>query len=160
MNNFKIRHRILSGVLFFVYIIALVYFMFFSEMLGRSIVSVSYNYNLIPFKEISRFIRYSHVLGMGAVVANLLGNVIAFVPFGLFLPCLINHKFGYAGMTILSLDLSLSIEILQLVCKVGSFDVDDLLLNTLGGFLGYFIFRMILRYGKRNVNVDEQSKIQ
>ena len=32
------------------------------------------------------------------------------------------------------------IELIQLVSKVGSFDVDDLMLNTLGGVLGYLTF--------------------
>ena len=36
--------------------------------------------------------------------------------------------------------LSLAIELIQLVSKVGSFDVDDLMLNTLGGVLGYLTF--------------------
>ena len=41
-------------------------------------------------------------------------------------------------MTVLySFELSLLVELLQLVFKVGSFDVDDLLLNTIGGLLGY-----------------------
>ena len=43
-------------------------------------------------------------------------------------------------VVLLSLELSLTVEILQLVAKVGSFDVDDLLLNTLGGLVGYVCF--------------------
>ena len=40
-------------------------------------------------------------------------------------------------MLILSFLLTLSIETIQLVFKVGSFDVDDMFLNTLGGIAGY-----------------------
>ena len=36
--------------------------------------------------------------------------------------------------------LSLCVEIIQLFTRVGSFDVDDILLNTIGGVLGYIIF--------------------
>jgi len=32
------------------------------------------------------------------------------------------------------------VETIQLVWKVGSFDVDDLILNTLGGVIGYLLF--------------------
>ena len=44
-------------------------------------------------------------------------------------------------MTVLySFELSLLVELLQLVFKVGSFDVDDMLLNTFGGVIGYIVF--------------------
>lgn len=36
---------------------------------------------------------------------------------------------------------SLLVESIQLVSKLGSFDVDDIMLNTLGGILGYVLFR-------------------
>ena len=39
--------------------------------------------------------------------------------------------------------MSLCIETVQLVCKVGSFDVDDLLLNTIGGIVGYIFYRVV-----------------
>ena len=38
--------------------------------------------------------------------------------------------------------LSFGIETAQLLTKVGAFDVDDIFLNTLGGCLGYIIFRL------------------
>ena len=34
----------------------------------------------------------------------------------------------------------LFVECFQLVTRVGSFDVDDMLLNTLGGVIGYIVF--------------------
>lgn len=49
-----------------------------------------------------------------------------------------NRKFlRVLGMTFL---LSLFIECIQLIFRVGSFDVDDLILNTLGGVIGYIVF--------------------
>ena len=48
-------------------------------------------------------------------------------------------------MVFLSFDLSLVVEILQLLSKVGSFDVDDLLLNTLGGAIGYIGYLILLK---------------
>ncbi len=39
-----------------------------------------------------------------------------------------------------SFGLSLCVETFQILTRVGSFDVDDLLLNTLGGVLGYILF--------------------
>lgn len=159
MRKLDKRHRIGSGVLFFIYLVLLMYFMFFAESLGRDTVSLEYHYNLVPFKEITRFLTYWRKLGIGAVAANLLGNVVAFVPFGLFLPGLVNNRYGYIGMTILSLDMSLVIELSQLISKVGSFDVDDLILNTIGGFIGYCIFRQIFKNRKGNVTEHGESKV-
>lgn len=42
--------------------------------------------NLVPFKEIKRFIIYYRQIGINAVILNLAGNVVAFMPFGFFLP--------------------------------------------------------------------------
>lgn len=160
MVKFKIEHRVISGALFALYIVALIYFMFFAEILGRTTSLQEYHYNLIPFKEISRFITYSGRLGFGAVFANLVGNVVAFIPFGMFLPVISNHKRKLFGMTLLSFELSLLIEVTQLVSKAGSFDVDDLILNTLGGLLGYCLFKWIYWYRIEKEKRHEQSKIQ
>lgn len=151
MERITTKHRVVSGIAFGVYILLLIYFMFFADSLGRTVLYSEYQYNLVPLKEISRFITYSKKLGMGVVAANLLGNVIAFIPFGLFLPVLTKHRFGIVGMTVLSIELSMLIEILQLVSKVGSFDIDDIILNTLGGIIGYLLFRAIVVWRRKNV---------
>ena len=70
-------------VLFILYLIALTYFLFFAESFGRVPgAQTDYAYNLMPFREISRFIKYRGLLGFQAVLLNLAGNVLGFVPFG------------------------------------------------------------------------------
>ena len=59
-----------------------------------------------------------------------------------------------AGAVALGFFLSLLVEGLQLVTGVGSFDVDDLILNTVGTAAGYLMFRLCLsirrkQYGKK-----------
>lgn len=132
--------RICSKVIFGVYIILLIYFLFFAESTGRTFEGRSYHYNLVLFKEIKRFIVYRHSLGATAVALNLLGNIAAFIPFGMLLPVFHRRFRSLLYMTLLTLEFSLAVELLQLVTKVGSFDVDDLLLNTIGGMLGYLAF--------------------
>ena len=128
-------------VLFVIYVLLLIYFLFFSEEYGRvAEMDREYQYNLIPFVEIRRFWVYREQLGIFAVFTNLFGNVIGFVPFGLLLP-VIFRNFRKAGRIVMSgFALSLTVETIQLISRVGSFDVDDLMLNTLGAFLGYLIF--------------------
>ncbi len=116
------------------------YFLFFAEIMGRTNLTGSYHYNLIPFLEIRRFIVYRKKLGMLAVLVNLLGNVAAFLPFGFFLPTLSEKNRSFFYVTLMSFEFSLLIECIQLFSKVGSFDVDDMILNTLGGSIGFLCF--------------------
>lgn len=139
-NDYKKILRICSKVMFGVYIICLTYFLFFAESMGRTFESRSYHYNLELFKEIGRFIKYRHVLGTQAVLLNLVGNMVAFFPFGFFLPILHPKCRNFLYTVFFSFEFSLLVETIQLISKVGSFDVDDLLLNTIGGALGCLIF--------------------
>lgn len=131
--------RFLGRVLFILYLVFIVYFLIFAEVYGRSGIMEEYHYNLVLFKEINRFIQYRHELGAFAVFANLFGNILIFVPFGFLLP-MGSKKRSFLTTTWNSFFMSLCVEIFQLMTKVGSFDVDDLLLNTLGGVLGYILF--------------------
>lgn len=144
------KHRLVTGILFLVYFVVLFYFLFFSEEMGRTYSERAYHYNLVPFKEIGRFIKYWRVLGMKAVLLNIVGNVAAFVPFGIFLPIYSARSRKLWRTTYYSFELSLLVELLQLITKVGSFDVDDLLLNTLGGLIGFLIYQLMVcvRKGK------------
>jgi len=135
--------RAFAVVLFFLYFAVLFYFLFFSEKMGRTYSERAYHYNLVPFHEIQRFIQYYEVLGMKAVLLNLAGNVVAFVPFGFFLPVFAERCRRFLNTLLYSFELSLLVELIQLVTKVGSFDVDDIILNTLGGAIGYVLYKLV-----------------
>ena len=62
-----------------------IYFLFLAEWYGRTEVTEEYRYNLELFKEIRRFLTYREQLGMFTVLANLLGNIMIFVPYGFFI---------------------------------------------------------------------------
>lgn len=137
------RKRTAAFLLFLLYFGILFYFLFFSEKMGRTYSEREYHYNLIPFLEIKRFLTHYKVLGAGAVALNLLGNILAFMPFGFFLPMFSKRFHIFLNTVFYSLELSILVELIQLITKVGSFDVDDIILNTLGGaagFLAYLIF--------------------
>ena len=131
----------LGKVLFVVYVLALIYFLFFSEEYGRvAMEERQYRYNLVPFVEIRRFWVYREQLGFWAVFTNLFGNVAGFLPFGFMLP-VISGKMRSGWMIVLSgFGLSVAVEVIQLITKVGCFDVDDMILNTAGAAIGYLLF--------------------
>lgn len=130
----------MAWLLFGAYLILMVYFLFFAESMGRTSMGQEYHYNLQPFKEIQRYLTYRKVIGIYALI-NLAGNVVAFVPFGLFYPLLSRRNRGFWKVTLLSFEVSLLVEIIQLVMRVGSCDVDDILLNTIGGVIGWICFK-------------------
>lgn len=150
----KKKEKIVFRILFAIYVLLVIYFLFFAEMAGRTMSDRTYHYNLILFKEIKRFIVYREQLGVFAVTANLLGNILIFLPFGMLVPFLTKRFKKFWSVTLLTFELSLLVELVQLVTKVGSCDVDDLLLNTVGGMLGFACYAIAVRcrrmkhYGK------------
>ncbi|MCB7302574.1 VanZ family protein [Bariatricus massiliensis] len=132
------RVRMLGKILFILYIGFLLYFLIFSDWYGRTGGMNEYHYNLVLFKEIKRFWIYREQLGWVSF-ANLFGNVLIFMPFGFFMPMASRYRSFFLTL-FYSFGLSLLVETFQLFTKVGSFDVDDLLLNTIGGVIGYIFF--------------------
>ena len=151
MNSRKRKAlRGLGKVLFVLYIGFLIYFLIFSDWYGRTGEMQEYHYNLVLFKEIKRFWQYRHQLGFFAMFTNLFGNVIIFIPFGFFLPMASKYRRCFATL-FWSFGLSLCVETFQLLTKVGSFDVDDILLNTIGGVAGHIIFVICVAIRRRHV---------
>ena len=127
-------------ILFVLYFGLLLYFLFFSERYGRNIKSSEYRYNLKPFNEIKKYIRYRHKFKPELFWLNIAGNVLAFVPLGYFIPRLSSRLRSFFKVFFISAFISLTIESLQLLLRCGSYDVDDLMLNVFGSCIGYFVF--------------------
>jgi len=98
--------------------------------------------NLTPFKSIRMNLKH---LSSPHDVINLFGNIAIFMPTGIFVGLMFRSKLlGFVGSCMTSFMLSMGLECSQLVFSMGTFDVDDLILNTMGGVLGYLVF-LILR---------------
>ena len=132
-------------VLFLIYLAGLCYFLFFAENYGRVTGLEKYRYNLVPFREIERFWKYRGELGIHSFY-NLAGNILGFVPAGFFIPILMKNKRGFLFTSCVTFQMSFLVEVLQLIFRVGSFDVDDLLLNTFGGMLGYLLLMLLIKW--------------
>ncbi|MEK4513442.1 MULTISPECIES: VanZ family protein [Paenibacillus] len=98
--------------------------------------------NLVPFKEITNAMGDISLSNPHSLI-NLVGNIAIFIPFGMFISVLF-HQNGatFRRVLILSFCLSLSLEVAQLVLYIGTFDVDDLILNTSGGVIGYGVVKL------------------
>ncbi len=151
------RIRIIGKILFVLYIIFIVYFLIFSDWYGRTGEMRDYRYNLELFKEIQRFWNYRDRVGFFAMFTNLIGNVVIFMPFGFFMPMASKYRSFFSAL-FYSFGLSLCVETFQLVTKVGSFDVDDLLLNTIGGAAGYTVYVICETVRRKNANKKKTEK--
>lgn len=116
---------------FVIYIMCLFYVVTFQDVDASWSTS-----NFVPFKEM---FRYS--FGSRLFVKNVLGNLLMFVPFGFFTSYIL--KASKARLIIfLTLLTSVTIEITQAI--IGRvFDIDDILLNIVGGLIGYIIYRVL-----------------
>ncbi len=164
MNQKNIKKiRIFGKVMFVIYIIFLFYFLIFSDCYGRVGKMEEYHYNIILFKEIRRFWEYREELGCFAVFTNLVGNILIFIPFGFLISLVSSQRRGLMSVYF-SMGLSLCVEVFQFFTKTGSFDVDDLVLNTVGGIFGWIVFLIINNvrrryhaYGKKEYKSREKN---
>lgn len=151
---------LVCNIAFACYIAVLIYFVLLSERYGRLSPHDTYQVNLKLFREIKRFIHYHRQIGFEGVVTNLIGNIFAFSPIGFFVPIIYKkwEKFEWIHCIVVTFLLSLIIETTQLILKIGVFDVDDLLLNTLGGLIGYIFFilvrKIVRQFWKKQENQE------
>ena len=124
-KRFQLHKEIIS-LIFIVYVLCLFHVVTFQD----NNYGVS---NFVPFKEI---FRYS--IGSEKFLKNVVGNIMLFVPYGFLASYFLNNK-KLGVMTVLTLTVTLTIETVQYyIGRV--FDIDDVILNLLGGTIGFLIF--------------------
>lgn len=125
-NKKFVFHKELLSLIFMIYILCLYYVVTYQDVGYGGI-------NLVPFKEM---FRYS--FGSPKFIKNVIGNILMFLPFGFFVSYYLKaNKVSYPF--ILTLVVSLTIELVQL--QIGRiFDIDDIILNVVGGFCGFLIY--------------------
>ena len=144
----------MAWVLFFSYTGLMIYLLFFGFSRAARTERL---YNLIPFKTIWSYIVDIQYYNLDIWVINLFGNVAAFIPFGFFIPCLFRHYTNWYKLMNLLFWALLLVETTQYIFKVGSFDVDDIILNMAGGLLGYWMYRITVGYIRRVVDYGHSS---
>lgn len=96
--------------------------------------------NLVPFKEIMRY-----KLGSRLFIKNVIGNVVLFIPYGIFASLYAKLEKPFHALCLVFFA-SVTVETTQLL--IGRvFDIDDIILNVIGGFIGYGIYRLFNTIG-------------
>ncbi len=115
-----------------IYLIAIIYLL----CLFHVVTFQDSNYgtsNFTPFKEIFRY-----DIGTHKFTKNVMGNILLFIPYGFLSSYLLKNK-KFSVITILTIIASLTIETVQYyIGRV--FDIDDIILNVLGGIVGFLIY--------------------
>ena len=136
-----ILYRELLALIFIIYVLCLFYVVTFQDV-GWS------SSNFVPFKEM---FRYS--FGSKLFIKNVLGNIIMFIPYGFFVSYYLKLKKPLSAFLLILL-VSSSIETTQLL--IGRvFDIDDIILNIIGGILGFLIYKFL---DLINVHLPEMLK--
>ena len=114
---------------------------------GRAIFATEHSLNLIPF----RFITETWDMGVRKQITQTIANILMFLPLGFIFPVAFKKARTVYKTTICMLLFSFLIEFVQYF--IGrSADIDDLILNTSGAMLGYFLFYKLSKLFK-NKNV-------
>ncbi len=124
----------------------IIVFIYYVIMIFNMGIFARYNsinsYNLIPFKSIIEICKNNSAYW---IVINILGNLVIYMPFAYFFIELFKVK-KFSANLILSFGVVLLTEIFQYIFKLGVFDMDDLILCTLGMMLFYVVYKKIRKY--------------
>lgn len=136
-NGFDLVRETVIGVLFVWAMVIAAVTMFPLKIIFYDWASVI---NLVPFASITQLIRHTPAQ---VAFKNIVGNIVLFVPLGLLLPILFSRLQRPWPMIWRGAAISIAIELAQLVTRARAVDIDDVILNTLGGAIGFAVYRAI-----------------
>lgn len=108
---------------------------------------MKYSSNFVPFKTISTYINaiFSGNMNLDIPLKNLFGNLLMFLPMGIYLPYFIKRLKRIGSFSVTFMIILLVIEITQSLSRRGSFDIDDFILNTIGALIGFGVWKKFFR---------------
>ena len=141
--------RVLVGSVFIVYLTGVAIVTLFPIVYDDAVVytdTIEW-YNFIPLKTISSAFQNGITV---TAVTQVMGNIALSVPFGVMVPILFKIPEWWKKL-FLALSFSVTIELAQLLIGIAignmyrNIDVDDMILNVLGAYVGYVIYAVIPR---------------
>ncbi len=135
-RHHRIIHNFLLYSVFAFYIVILFALLFMKRHSFSSI-------NVVPFRSIISYLSDGNIVLHSFALSNVLGNIVLFIPLGVYLTLFNSDKRLYKNVLWIIL-IGLSVEIIQYIFKIGVTDIDDVILNGLGGFIGIAAYRILL----------------
>ncbi|MGL5245143.1 MAG: VanZ family protein, partial [Sarcina sp.] len=146
MKNKESTQRILTNILFIVYLIVLTWIIAFKMQFSIKELDGLRGINLIPFHE-------SVIVNNSIDFSEIVYNIIVFIPFGVYISML-KGKWSFLKKVIPIVGTSLLYEILQFVFAIGASDITDIIGNTFGGIIGIFIYLIFHRLFKTDFKTN------
>lgn len=154
------RKRIpLAKIFFYIYIILIIIFVLIkfngslneigmrTEWIRQNRNAGLLNLNLVPFRQISTYLKRTDSY---FAIKNLIVNLFILFPLGFFVPILYDGKFfktlAYSFL------FSLLIELFQFITMLGFADIDDVILNIIGSFVGYLTFKLFHKLQTKTIS--------
>ena len=106
--------------------------------------------NFVPFFSVI----YALKSGFQTAQYLVILNILLFVPMGIFLPCVFRKADRFYRTVLTAFAVTLFIELVQVLLPGRAFDIDDILMNTLGAAIGYALFTLCVWIWKKR----EQKK--
>lgn len=167
MGRLKLKNRVdykkILYIIFFIYFLILIKIILFKTNsfvdLLKGNTSAGYrSTNLIPFKTIVNFFNIEGFSFLRAF-SNTIGNIAVFLPLGYLLPLLTKKVNNIYKILCITVSISIVFESLQYIFYLGSLDIDDVILNTLGGAIGYTIYFYINKFTNSDKSMFKISLI-
>jgi glycopeptide antibiotics resistance protein len=145
---------------FFIYVFAVLqltgYFILFKEVSSHGWwdkmnhrIETHDRVNLEPFKTIDIYQTWDK---------QILGNFVMLLPLGIYLPLIykrLRKAYNFFVVLLVCFLISVGIELLQLATSYRSTDIDDVILNTLGGGAGFLIYQLIKIIATPKTRIDQ-----
>ncbi|WP_409254331.1 VanZ family protein [Bacillus sp. SCS-153A] len=154
-KQFSIKTEFAKGLFFFsiIFIYSLTLFPFPFYVYPHETGDPFQRMNLIPFTSIYGSLTHFYYM---VPIRNIGGNILLFIPLGLAIPLRYKINKLWHGILIGFL-ISLTVEVVQLFTSMRSFDVDDLILNTLGTTVGLVMYRGLIRMTNSAKRTDQTT---
>jgi glycopeptide antibiotics resistance protein len=170
-NNQIMKKRIIPFGLLIVYCLLLIEILVLKKLPLIRIGHMMFNFggtqngpaNFIPFKTLIYYLSGRNGLLIAAI--NIIGNIIALVPFGFLLPFVTRdnvakpEKLNWKKTILLGTFAGVSIETTQAFLHIGIFDIDDIILNGLGVVIGFLIYNFYSKFSHNAKRITNASLI-
>lgn len=104
--------------------------------------------NVIPFKTTLYYLTIGNKINTDIIIQNLLGKIILFIPWGVLLPFSFRRLRTLKRTLLLTIIVTLTIQVIRIIFPIGIADIDNIILYTLGSLLGFILYKIIIKVVK------------
>jgi glycopeptide antibiotics resistance protein len=154
----KEKYKLYLWLLFFAYCIIAFWLLFLQVgATERASYFTSRKVHYIPFESTFHSVKLAVTNKFGPphklhfryiTIRNIVGNILLFLPWGFLAPILFYKTRRFKNVVVSAVLISLFVETTQFIFVVGVADIDDVILNTLGAMVGFYLLYFFEKYKK------------